>query len=125
MASNQRSKDARLLVELPQMAGEGLEPFIQHAGQLARSLGRAAGDGAHLVDVRLEVAQALFGFRPFGDEFGERALSFAEVFSRVARCKIAPGIEIETGQNAFRSRRDAISARARKNHNGLDNDDVD
>ena len=107
------------------MAGQGFEAVAQHVRQLARRLGRTAGDGAHLVDVGLQIAQALFRFRPFGYESGEGALAFAEVFRRVAYGKIAPGIEIESGQDGFGQLLFGISARAMKNHNGPDAAEAD
>ena len=107
------------------MAGQGFEAVAQHVRQLARRLGRTAGDGAHLVDVGLQVAQGLFGFGPFGHESGEDALAFAEVFRRVAYGKIAPGIEIESGQDGFGQLLFGISARAMKNHNGPDAAEAD
>lgn len=83
------------------MPGEGFEAVAEHARQFARRHARAAGDGAYLVDVHLQVAQALFRFRPFGDESGKGAFAFAEVFRRVACGKIAPGVEIEAVQDGF------------------------
>lgn len=93
---SQHSQGGGLLVEQLQMAGEGLEAVAQHARQLARRLGRAAGESAHLVDLALEFVQALCGIGPFGDEGGQRAFPLAEVFRRVARRQVAPGIEIES-----------------------------
>ena len=74
----------------------------EHVRQLARRLRRTAGERAHLVDLRLQLTQALFGFGPFCNEGGEGALAFAEVFRRVVRRKVAPGVEIETEQDGFR-----------------------
>ncbi len=91
-----------MAVELLHVAGERFEAVAEHVRQFARRHARTAGDGANLIDVQLQVAQALFRFRPFGYESGKGAFAFAEVFRRVACGKIAPGIEIETGQNEFR-----------------------
>lgn len=78
------------------MAGEGVEPIPQHAGQFPRCHGRAAGDCAHLVDVRLELTQPFLRFGPFGNESIQGALALAEKFCRVAGSQLAPCIEIET-----------------------------
>ena len=84
-----------MLVELAQMFGEDLEAIAEHARQFARRFRRIAGQGAHLVDLRLQIAQALFGLGVFGNEGGQGALALAEIFGRVSCRQLAPGVKIE------------------------------
>ena len=85
----------RVNIELLQVIGENFEAIVKHGGQFAGGDGGRAGDGAHMVDAGLQIAQPLCGLRTFGNKRGNGALAFAEVCSGIAACQVTPGVEIE------------------------------